>query len=419
MQKASGRIVTVLLVLGLLIPGLSPAQVGASTFGLTLNRLLDKAGNSMTAAQNAGNPVVVAAGGQIQAAIHLAKSSYQDSLNSTADRITEEQRKLVDDLTAKVGYLEKNALKELREIATQGAIAVDALPFSKTFPQLGAYLPPYLMPSSPTLVTMRGNFFDVARAGYAPTLTLGNEQISPVATNARELGFSIQAPQTPAPDNSVTYRPGKLIVPYLGKCVRFFDCRNEARFDVLLIRLPSTAGKLEFKASVSKPSTDSGPKESALIRQESVKNDIPKPRARGFQHCVQPDPGWYVDAKSVEISIKHREGDWRNNGNTSSLAAACWNITTVHHNVGPSGKVHFTIKFMQMKAVTKFEPLPTQTAQIGWGSTKTFDVPPSGSWKAVYTQFDGKRIDINSSVFDNPYLTIQTSGNRVLFKTFP
>jgi hypothetical protein len=419
MQRASRRIVTILLLLGLLNPGLSPAQLGALSFGLTLNQLLVKVGTLTTAAQNAGNPVVVAAGGQIQAAILMAKIGYQDSLNSTADRFTQAQRNLLDDLSTKVGYLEKAALKELREIASQGAVAVNVLPFSKTSPQLGAYLPPYLMPSTSTLVTMKGNFFDVARAGYAPTLALGNEQLSPVASTPLELGFSIPAPKTPAPDNSLTYRSGKLIVPHQGKCLSFFNCRAEARFDVLLIALPSTAGKLEFRASAPKSSTDSAPKESALIRQESSKNDIPKPRAHGFQHCVQPDPGWYVDTRSVAISIKHREGDWQNNGNTSSLAAACWNITTVHHNVGPSGKVHFTIKFTQMKEGTKIESLPTQTAQIGWGSTKTFNVPASGSWKAIYTQFDGKRIDIDSAVFDNPYLTIQTSGNTVSFKTFP
>jgi hypothetical protein len=396
------------------------SQVGALAFGVVLDNLLQKLGALMTAAQNAGSILEVGAGGQVAQAIEYAKHAYEDELGKTVDQLGDAQKKLIDDLTTQVNAIEKHSVEDLRLIVDRGAIALNTLPFNHTLPQAAGYSPYYVVPSiaNATLLSVRCNFFDSAKQGYEPSLRVGGKDLPPVEKTTLNLTFAVPSASVQVPGTGTSYIPVTLSVPYSKTCFGVFHCDDKATFTFLLVSVPPKPGKLTFIVTSMVPGVQRDQKTGVLHSQHSDQDDIPQPTANGFQWCDQPDPGWRVVTNSVQPIYAHTEGHWRSNGNTSNLANACWNMTTVHHGIGTSGKIDFRLSFLQERDMQQAVNKPSDVA-LDWGSTRLFEIPPTSTWRAVFEQFDGKKIDINSANFRNPYLSVETSNLTILFSTIP
>jgi hypothetical protein len=409
-----------------LTPVSSAPQIGSLTLGLVLDRLLSKLGTLITAAQNAGSILEVGAGGQIAQAIEYAKHAYEHELDVTIAKLSPEIKKVVDDLTSQVTAVEQKTFEHMREIVDHGALIALSLPLSKTFPMVSRYSPYYVVPSisNATLLSVNGNFVHASLEGYEPSLVIGNgTAIAPVQTSTLGIVFSIPSAAIQVPGTGTNYIPATLSVPYKKKCWMVFGCDEKATFKFLLVAVPPSPGKLTFEVIKSVPGVERAHKTGALHRQHSNQDDIPDPVSNGFQWCDQPDAGWRVEVNTVHPVVTWSQGDqgpnrdWWWNGNTSNLSNACWNLTTIHHGIGTSGKVDFYLDFWQQRDVLQAQKTPS-VVELKWGSTQEFQLPTSATWRATFHEFDGKDIAMLTST-NNPYLRVQTSGNSVLFVTIP
>jgi hypothetical protein len=391
----------------------------AITFGFLLNQLATKLGGLIEKARNAGEVLAVSAGNQVGLAIEWAKVAYAQSLDLTFDQIKDAKKQLLDDLSTEIGYIEHHALAELKAIADQGSIALNTLPLSNHFPQLGRVLPAYVARSTSREVALDlfGNFFDAGRSGYSPTLQVAGRSYAPAGSGTLHLLFRVPRDAFPHDEGQLHYVDGQLTVPY-AKHVLFVPVKEKATFQVSFVSLPKHAGKFRFFTSRTEMRTKTQSNRGPTHIQESSDDDIPDPIGSGYVWIDSPTPDWFVDPTSVKLNVESAEGDWKNFGNRSNTAGAAWSIATVHHGFGTSGKVHFFLSWAEHRSDIIQIPAE-EDADLEWGSSRIFSVPRGGTWTAKYIDFKGSTFDINGPTFENPYIRIMTSGDSVNVVTVP
>jgi hypothetical protein len=391
-----------------------------ATLGFVLDGLFSKIGGLIQAAENAGEVLLSSAGAQIATAIQYAKTAYLDVLDTTIDKLTNAQKSVIDDLTTEVGYVEHHVIEQLKQIVDRGSMVINALPLSNHFPQVGWYSPSYVAPSSTTvLVEFSGNFFDASRQGYAPTVSIGGHTFTPVSSTTLKLGFAVPVAVFNASANDLTFASLDLSVPYRKSEIGgIFHSREVAHFSAMLTILPAKAGTIVFDTDHLEMRRFTQPNRSGEFRQESTNDDIPDPIGSGRVSQSAATPGWLLNPADVHLIVNWAEGDWKDFGNRSNVTTAAWSIATVHHSFGTSGKVHFVLAWTEYQDRPVHVPAE-QSADLAWGSSRTFTVPPGGTWTAKYTDFRGKTFDIGSAAFQNPFVKVTTSGNTVIIVTVP
>ena len=389
------------------------------TFGDILSELADKIGNLITDAENNGEVLLSSAGAQIASAIEYAKASYIDALDITIDKITNLEKGVIDDITTEIGYVEHHVIDQLRLIVERGSIALNTLPLSNHFPQVGWYTPSYIAPDQGSVeVEFNGNFFDSAREGYDPTLVVAGNTLTASSKTTLKLGFTVPVSILKPTAHSITRIDMELTVPYRKVVAVIFYERDNAKFNASIILLPPTAGSIEFDTDLIENQHFTQPNRSGEFIQESTDDDIPDPIGSGRVSLAPVTPGWFVNPADVHLQINWAVGDWSDFGNRSNVTTAAWSIATRHHGIGESGKVHFVLLWTEYQDRPVHVPTE-QSRDLTWGSSRLFQVPSGGTWTAKYTDFTGKEFDIGSAAFDNPYIQVSTSGDSVIITTVP
>ena len=407
----------------ILNPRPAQCQADAIVFGVELNSLLNKVNSLIQAAQNSGTLLEVGAGGQIASVIKMAQAAYENDLNLTVGAISSSEKSVLSDLQTQESYLENHIVDKLQNIADQGLEIANVIPFSKTFPQVQKYTPYFLvpLPSGQTILTIKGNFFDAAKSGYTPMLTIAGKSYSPAVLQTNELKYVIPSSSISWPNNSVGFVQAELTVPYSSSFLLIFTNREIAKFDVLMATVPSSPGSLSFTSHEQFMNHRSQTTFSQQFSQDSKDDDIPDPTANGQPWTASATPGWTIDPNSVvPVYTGRNEGDHNFVGNCSTPTTACWTLITRHHKWGGggSGKADFKLRWNESQDFNDTRDHPS-SVQLAWGDTKKFDFPIPGSWDAVYTEFDGKTIPITASGLENPYLSVQTSGGSATFLSIP
>lgn len=396
------------------------APLTTLTFGAILSQLSDKLGNLISDAENAGEVLLTSAGAQVASAIEYGRVSYEDALNVTFEKLSAQQQSFINDITTEIGYIQNKVIAQLQQIVQRGSMAINALPLSKTFPQLGWYTPSYVAPGQANVTfQFNGNFFDSARQGYTPTLAINGHTFTPTANSTLQLGFSVPLNIVTAKPDDLTSIQMVLSVPYRKtEVLGLITSRRVATFDATATLLPATAGMIEFDTDHMQSQRFTQPNQSGEFKQESTNDDIPDPIGSGRVSSAPVTPGWFINPGQVTIQYTHTEGDWHDFGNRSNVTTAAWSIATVHHGIGTSGKVHFILHWTEYQ--DRMVQVPGQQKQpLQWGSSLAFTVPQGGTWSAKYTDFRGKTYDIGSAAFSNPYVSVSTSGNSVVIVTVP
>jgi hypothetical protein len=396
------------------------SAVGALTFGTVISQLSDKLGNLISDAENAGEVLLSSAGAQVATAIEYAKVSYADALNLTLDKLNAAQKSFIDDITTEIGYIQNKVIAQLQLIVQRGSMAINALPLSNTFPQMGWYSPSYIAPSDANVtVQFNGNFFDSARDGFAPTLAVAGHTFTATTNSTLQLAFSIPLNIVPPQPNDLTPIEMTLSVPYRkAELFGVLHSRQVATFNAKVTLLPPHAGTIEFDTDHLQSQRFIQPNQGAEHIQESTDDDIPDPIGSGKQWDDPVTPGWFINPAQVTIQYTHTEGDWNDFGNRSNVTDAAWSIATHHHRIGSSGKVHFILHWSEYQDRQVHVPAQQQQT-LEWSSSRAFTVPDGGTWTAKYTDFRGKTYDIGSAAFTNPYVAISTSGSSVMITTIP
>jgi hypothetical protein len=384
--------------------------------------LADKIGNLINDAENAGEVLIASAGAQVATAIQYAKTAYIDALNTTVDKLTALEKKVIDDITTEIAYIQHKVIDQVKLIVDRGSMVINELPLSNHFPQLGWYTPSYVAPDEQSVtVEFNGNFFDSARQGYEPTIKVTGQQTFTTTTKSTlKLSFTIPTSVLKPQPNDVTTVKLDLSVPYRKDILGGIAHQREvATFSVGLTLLPPKAGTIVFDTDHTEIRHFTQSNNSGEFRQESSNDDIPDPVGSGRVSQAPVTPGWFVQPKDVRLQVNWVEGDWTDFGNRSNVTTAAWSVGTRHHGIfGVSGKVHFVLCWTEYQDRTVHVPQETES-DLHWGSSLRFDVPPGGTWSAKYTDFRGKTWDIGSAAFENPYLSVSTSGNSVMIVTVP
>ena len=188
-------------------------------------------------AENAGEVLLASAGAQIATAIEYAKTAYISALDTTIDKLTALEKKVIDDITTEISYVEHHVIDQLRQIVERGSLALNSLPFSNHFPQVGWYSPSYVAPTQDELaVTFNGNFFDSARKEYQPTVKVDGQTFTARVKTTLRLEFATPVEILHPATNDIVHVDIELSVPYRKAVLGgIFDQRKVATFSVSVV----------------------------------------------------------------------------------------------------------------------------------------------------------------------------------------
>ena len=389
---------------------------GGVALGVALDRLGDRLNNLVIQAQNAGNILIVQAGGQANLAIENAKKAYENELNVTLDKLNSTEKNVFNDLTSKVNSIESQTMSDVLDIINRGQTAFNIIPFSEKIPQISKYSPTYCTQINDKIkIDIDGNFISLSRQDYDAILLLNNKSFNTIVKTTNRISFEIPYAEFSKSSTSLSNSYIQVLIPYKNG---FFSGKKTATFKIIITSLPVLPGKIVFTTTVSVPDVERANRSTPSINQSSDHDDL-----KDIQHCWPVTVGWRVVPSSVHPVKEWSQGDegndkdWWWNNNTSNVANACYNLTTIVHHRGTSGKVTFHLDYIEERDITK--PVVSLTNfDLNWSSTKNIDFPIGGIWRATFVEFDGRQIDI-SIPFSNPFLKVVTNGNTVSFMTIP
>jgi hypothetical protein len=132
--------------------------------------------------------------------------------------------------------------------------------------------------------------------------------------------------------------------------------------------------------------------------------------------------GWRIVPGSGEfVLVEHIEGDenhdWYNKGLQNETGTGIsWRARTEHKAGGHSGKIKWAIKCKVARNVVETTMQPDDVPMT-WAMSKVFPYP-AGKWKAIWTSFDGRPREYNSTNLEHAMFQINATGDSLTVKTF-
>lgn len=408
--------------------------IGALVVGVFLNKLMDRVEDAIRAAENAGRGVAIEAGIVAQATIENARIAYADMLDRTIDKLNDAANQQMQQLNTMVIELERNIKGDLSIVFTSAQQIANSLPLSKTMPQIRAWGPHFVAPSTtafPVQVSFDGNFVDAMKPKFAPQLQIGDKTYEIVENTTQQLKFLVPSNELITDQgDGFTYKKAKLIVPYkiglLGK-------KRVAEFNFLLGKLPASPGKITLYSRRKSTKTEiQHIKTNPPFSQDSSNDDLKDVLVCGPQH-----PGWSVNAGTIKwvnetitfsllpgrppITVPWVQGeegsDWWKSFRTAG-PPVCYTVTTIHHGLGTSGKVHWHYEYdIQRTSESTSDFGDPETVVLNWNDSKTFPYA-AGFWKIIFDGFDGSHKEF-VGVEDNPFLRLSVNGSNITISARP
>lgn len=129
-----------------------------------------------------------------------------------------------------------------------------------------------------------------------------------------------------------------------------------------------------------------------------------------------PPPGWSIDTDSIRFVVDWSQGDQGDQWSVEQkkkTPVVTYQVRTVHHRFGTSGKVEFHFEYDIFRKVSNVEWKRYSLTNLGWGTSKNVPIGNSKEWQVIATTFDGQkhRFTIPSS---QPYLKVQVQNNNLV-----
>ncbi|MGY1631904.1 hypothetical protein ACI784_09395 [Geodermatophilus sp. SYSU D01186] len=345
--------------------------------------------------------------------------AIKSSDEALADRITQIEN-MVDRFAREGAVAAEELVKQAQAIAL-------TLPFSRGDPQVTTWQPRFFVPSQDITFTVTGIFTQAQREGMAPTLTIGDRQISvgpgmPGTSLTQELQFIVPSNILPAPTGAAaTPITASLTVPYRSPVLQR---HKTATFSVLLGVMPPSAGTVEIRRVRHDVSTEQLRKSTGVIAQGG------RDDSEALEYCTEPaSPPWrFVVPSNVDDIFKlddltrySRENvnwskRWVNVGATDRACVMVW--TCGRDECGHSGDINFHVEWTIARDVDHPTWVTESPVNLAWGEMRTFDVV-NGEWRLVYDPFDGPPQELVSAV-ELPYISLREEQGVVSLqvKTF-
>lgn len=399
-----------------------------------LDKMADAVKEAIDNSVGGGQILEIQAGGQLLAAIAQAKSVFDQERNLTlADFHGSEQTTLSSLQTTAEAFIE-HSFTDAKTITRQAQGIVHDLPFSKNFPQVWRYSPTYVAPTVSATgpghahLELEGDFYDVLRADYDATLTIGQANFEAAGKTSQMLAFDVPLDKFTASASASTINYVKVVIPYRDNFLGVVPRKRESTLLLPIIFLPPAPGTVTVSITATAPTILKQSKTSPEQIQESGDDDIKcgGQHADLAIHTDWPDSGWRVVPSSVTWKVNWSQGHEGHEGhdndfwlerNCSSATAACLCVSTEHHRAGTSGKVHFNINYTEEKDSTVANTT-SQAYKMGWGDSRVIEVPAGATWAGDYTRFDGKQVQFTGPHQD-AYLRVSQIGSTLTLQTAP
>jgi hypothetical protein len=375
--------------------------------GVLLNQLMDRVENSIRLAENAGKGIIIQGGSTLYLSIENAKIAYAESLDKTFEKVDQSTQGTINQLTALTTKLEKQSIDDVNDIISQSQTIINSLPFSNKQPQVGKFTPNYVAPSDQTYqvaIEIRGNFIYASKEDYKPKLVVNSKTFETVQNTTQSLKFLVPVGDlAPKFDNTFNYTSGELTVPF--KTGFIFSKRKEAKYKILIGILPSSPGVVKIKHKVSNSIHEEQRKSTQRWEQHSSNDDLT------WTRCSEGFPGWHIKdpAFIVEWSQGNENDQW-SKSLTSTNPQVCYEVHTVHHGIGTSGKVNYHFDFT-IERDRNEETWVEEPVNLKWGESKNFNYAP-GSWVVTIDSFDGKHNEYGTTASDN-YIEVNGSTTAI------
>lgn len=282
--------------------------------------------------------------------------------------------------------------------------AANSIPFSNKYPQLGSVSPTSVAPGTGALpFTALGNFVDASREGYLPTLQVGSGKPISASTNYRgSLQFLVDVSGFPH-GAGLLYPTITIKIPYRKCTLFFFACKHIAEFDTLVTSLPPSPGSLTYDTDYVTTGIERNETTSPNQHLDARNGD-----QKGVCLHVGPSPGWtYIDPSTVRPINGVASGDQHLDGSCSNDSNAGWIATVIQHHFPNccDGYIDFQLDYVQWRNTIVHNPSSIQVP-LNWNESLLETFNPTGTWHAVFHQFDGRDIPI-VSVWSSPLVSLQ------------
>jgi hypothetical protein len=406
----------------------SHAQIPAALAGLTLNAALNALADRVdSSVQNAGataDKVLIHAGSEANAAISNMRAAYADMLDKTVESLDQLARDQLGRISATADALERRTaedMKFLAQMVTQGALIV---PFSNKQPQVTHWSPEFevapaaLAPQFGPVFTLRfdGVFAQAAEPGLAAILEVAGTKIPSSVNTTQSLSFNVpRSILAIKPDTPASYAKATLVVPYTkkkGPLGLFGTKRLEARFNLGIVGLPGSPGKIVVRTTTNVTITERVP---ASTPQDNIQSD----RDDHVEVRCGPNEGRPIDPNSVQFKVDRSEGDtWTHHSERRNNPSPCEWIRTEHHRFGTSDKVWFHFEYVVL--VDRTETRTNDVAvSLTWGDSRLIPLSGIKSYVVTFDAFDGSHHEYGSQTQDDRFIVVTPEGTGLRITARP
>lgn len=317
----------------------------------------------MDDARQAGRSIAIQAGTEANIAIENAKNAFSDLLDKAFADVDKTVHSTIDQLQSMLSQISDQAFSQLGAITDQVQQIVNTLPFHSHQPQVTSVSPKFVVPTViayPVSVAFKGNFEFAGTPGYQPVLQVGNQQFKPDTVTTQNLQFVVPVtalfPIPLIPTTGFSYVRIQLTVPwktsgFLG--IGHHDHRDS--YSVLIGALPPTPGRLTLAYTTSHTETQTRTFTTTNYRQTSA-SDGGNDDHKDVPYAVSAETGWHVVRGTSQLNVGGIEGgqnaDWSYSFVSDDGDRVVYNVTTLHHTMGTSGVINFTISFQETRDIT-------------------------------------------------------------------
>jgi hypothetical protein len=433
---AGARVVGALILTAVLISAGRPPSaqgiLGAATFGAALQIGLNKAGDLIRQAREAGNDLLLGTGVEIQNAITSAQIAYESSLNKTIAQLDAQERKVLTDVDSIIQMATAQGAQQAHDLLSRTQLIANTVPFAAKIPQVAGYYPHFVVPAGETIrVDITGNFPFGFSQGDSPVLLVDHQPGAPPNPSVTASSFgttfmTFNVPRKlcrPASATVVQSCSAALNVPWDAS--RWYDVFGRriahGMFKLELGVLPLTPGSMTLAHQGTATQHEDVVRRSDVFTYDSSDSDIEENRSLRLTGD-EVAAGWRIVPNSAAFElVEHIEGveghDWYNMGyQGGSDTEVIWRARTERKHIGSSGKIRWRIVCHIARNVTT-TPTVKEDVALTWALTRSFDYP-AGQWKATWTRFDGASRDITKTDIDSSYLQIVATGDSFRLTTF-
>jgi hypothetical protein len=410
----------------------SQSILGAATLGAAFQAALNKAGDLIRQAREAGDDLLLATGVEIQNAIISAQIAYESSLNKTKEAYDDSEKKTVTDIDNILQTAIQKGAHAAHDLLGQTQLIANSLPFATKIPQVGGYAPHFLLPGGDTIgLQVSGNFpfgFDTKNAPFITVPLSGGDtkKVDAASYGTTFMSFNIPKSLCGTPTKTeVKPCSVSLIVPWdasrwysvFGRSIKQGTFRLE--FGVL----PATPGRFQLThLAPGPPQHEENPaRASDVFTFDSSDSDIEDNRALRLT-ADEIAAGWRIKPNTAHFDlVRHIEGveghDWYNMGyQNGSDVEVIWRARTERKHIGSSGKIQWRIVCTIQRNVPVTVNVPEEIPPV-WSMSRTFDYP-AGKWKLIWTRFDGAVHEFNSTDVNSNFVKVNASGDSLRLSTY-